>query len=155
MNTEIGYIHHIDHVVRDIEKARELYQKPGLLCPAPAYPALSRNAGKPTRPVVVRAAGTCLRHRRVAASVSLNDGVSCHVVGSRSWVIHSFRLCRCRETTSDGWGKRQVVTSVGTRCHMKTRQDVAVHRFVHKNIAFLLTESLTGCRQTASHCPVQ
>ncbi len=50
MNTEIGYIHHVGHVVRNIEKARELYQKLGFLCPAPAYPTLSRNAGEPTNP---------------------------------------------------------------------------------------------------------
>lgn len=50
MNTEIGYIHHVGHVVRDIEKARELYQKLGFLCPAPAYPTLSRTVGEPTKP---------------------------------------------------------------------------------------------------------
>ena len=50
MHNEIGYIHHVGHVVRDIEKARELYQKLGFLCPAPAYPTLSRNAGEPAKP---------------------------------------------------------------------------------------------------------
>ena len=50
MNTDIGYVHHVGHVVRDIEKARELYRQLGFLCPAPAYPTLSRNAGEPARP---------------------------------------------------------------------------------------------------------
>lgn len=50
MHSEIGYIHHVGHVVRDIEKARELYQKLGFFCPAPAYPTLSRNAGEPAKP---------------------------------------------------------------------------------------------------------
>lgn len=50
MHNEIGYIHHVGHVVRDIEKARELYQKLGFLCPAPAYPILSRNSGEPAKP---------------------------------------------------------------------------------------------------------
>jgi catechol 2,3-dioxygenase-like lactoylglutathione lyase family enzyme len=50
MNNEIGYVHHVGHVVRDIEQARKLYQKLGFLCSAPAYPVLSRNAGEPARP---------------------------------------------------------------------------------------------------------
>ncbi|HET9919171.1 MAG TPA: VOC family protein [Ktedonobacteraceae bacterium] len=50
MNNDIGYIHHVGHVVRDIEQARELYRRLGFLCPAPAYPTLSRNAGEPARP---------------------------------------------------------------------------------------------------------
>lgn len=50
MDNEIGYLHHIGHVVRDIEKARELYRKLGFLCPAPAYPTLSRNAGEAAKP---------------------------------------------------------------------------------------------------------
>ncbi len=47
---EIGYIHHVGHVVRDLEKARDLYRNLGFLCPAPAYPTLSRNAGEPAQP---------------------------------------------------------------------------------------------------------
>jgi catechol 2,3-dioxygenase-like lactoylglutathione lyase family enzyme len=50
MDAEIGYIHHVGHVVRDIEQARELYRRLGFLCPAPAYPVLSRNAGEPATP---------------------------------------------------------------------------------------------------------
>jgi catechol 2,3-dioxygenase-like lactoylglutathione lyase family enzyme len=50
MNNEIGYLHHVGHVVRDIEKARDLYRQLGFLCPAPAYPTLSRNAGEPDKP---------------------------------------------------------------------------------------------------------
>lgn len=50
MNNEIGYLHHVGHVVRDIEKARELYRKLGFLCPAPAYPTLSRQPGEPAKP---------------------------------------------------------------------------------------------------------
>ncbi|GAC1359120.1 MAG: VOC family protein [Ktedonobacteraceae bacterium] len=50
MDNEIGYLHHVGHVIRDIEKARELYRKLGFLCPAPAYPTMSRNAGEPAKP---------------------------------------------------------------------------------------------------------
>jgi catechol 2,3-dioxygenase-like lactoylglutathione lyase family enzyme len=50
MNNDIGYIHHVGHVVRDMEKARELYRRLGFLCPAPAYPVLSRSVGEPARP---------------------------------------------------------------------------------------------------------
>lgn len=50
MNHDIGYIHHVGHVVRDMEQARNLYRKLGFLCPAPAYPTLSRDAGEPASP---------------------------------------------------------------------------------------------------------
>ena len=50
MNHDIGYIHHVGHVVRDIAKAREHYGRLGFLCPAPAYPTLSRNAGELATP---------------------------------------------------------------------------------------------------------
>ena len=50
MHTEIGYIHHVGHVVHDIERARQVYHKLGFICPAPAYPMLSRNAGEPAKP---------------------------------------------------------------------------------------------------------
>jgi catechol 2,3-dioxygenase-like lactoylglutathione lyase family enzyme len=50
MDTEIGYLHHVGHVVRDIEQAREVYRKLGFLCPAPAYPVLERIAGESATP---------------------------------------------------------------------------------------------------------
>ncbi len=50
MNNEIGYIHHVGHVVRDIEQAQELYRRLGFFCTVPAYPMLSRTAGEPARP---------------------------------------------------------------------------------------------------------
>src|SRR5581483_3873965 len=50
MNPEIGYIHHVGHVVRDIEQAREVYRKLGFVCTALAYPVLSRHVGEPATP---------------------------------------------------------------------------------------------------------
>lgn len=50
MDTEIGYLHHVGHVVGDIAQAREVYRKLGFLCPAPAYPVLERIAGEPATP---------------------------------------------------------------------------------------------------------
>lgn len=50
MNNEIGYIHHVGHVVRDIEQARECYRRLGFFCPAPAYPTLSRGGDEPAQP---------------------------------------------------------------------------------------------------------
>lgn len=50
MNNEIGYIHHVGHVVRDIAQAQALYRRLGFLCTAPAYPTLSRSAGEPGKP---------------------------------------------------------------------------------------------------------
>lgn len=50
MNNEIGYVHHVGHVVRDMETARDLYRKLGFLCSVPAYPTLSRNAGELAKP---------------------------------------------------------------------------------------------------------
>ena len=50
MHNEIGYIHHVGHVVHDIEIARELYRRLGFLTTAPAYPTLSRKADEPATP---------------------------------------------------------------------------------------------------------
>ncbi len=50
MDNEIGYIHHVGHVVHDIETARERYRHLGFLCSAPPYPMLSRKAGEPAIP---------------------------------------------------------------------------------------------------------
>ncbi|GAC1475279.1 MAG: VOC family protein [Ktedonobacteraceae bacterium] len=50
MNSEIGYLHHVGHVVRDMEQARDLYRQLGFICAAPAYPTLSPHAGEPARP---------------------------------------------------------------------------------------------------------
>lgn len=50
MNSDIGYIHHIGHVVRDMKTARDLYRKLGFLCSAPAYPTLERIVGEPAKP---------------------------------------------------------------------------------------------------------
>ncbi len=50
MHNEIGYIHHVGHVVHNIETTRELYRRLGFLTTAPAYPTLSRKAGQPATP---------------------------------------------------------------------------------------------------------
>lgn len=50
MNSEIESSHHVGHVVRDMKAARDLYRKLGFLCPAPAYPTLSRIVGEPAKP---------------------------------------------------------------------------------------------------------
>jgi catechol 2,3-dioxygenase-like lactoylglutathione lyase family enzyme len=50
MNSDIEAIHHVGHVVRDMNTARDLYRKLGFLCSAPAYPTLSREAGEPAKP---------------------------------------------------------------------------------------------------------
>src|SRR5579875_2548425 len=50
MNSNIGYIHHVGHVVRDMKAAQDLYRKLGFLCPAPAYPTLSHGVDEPTQP---------------------------------------------------------------------------------------------------------
>ncbi len=50
MENEIGYIHHVGHVVHDIEQARELYRRLGFLCSTLAYPTLSRSTGGPAKP---------------------------------------------------------------------------------------------------------
>lgn len=50
MGSEIGYVHHVGHVVRDMEKAQGLYGKLGFTCTTPAYPTLSRREGEPAKP---------------------------------------------------------------------------------------------------------
>lgn len=50
LGSDIGYLHHVGHVVRDMQQARDLYQKLGFACPAPAYPTLARHADQPATP---------------------------------------------------------------------------------------------------------
>jgi Glyoxalase-like domain len=50
VTSDIGYLHHVGHVVRDMEEALERYRRLGFVCPPPAYPTLSRDDGAPPRP---------------------------------------------------------------------------------------------------------
>lgn len=50
VSSEIGYLHHVGHVVHDIEQARDLYRRLGFLCPAPSYPTLARREGEAPSP---------------------------------------------------------------------------------------------------------
>lgn len=50
MHAEIKFIHHVGHVVSDMEAALELYRKLGFLCSPPSYPVMSENEGEPAKP---------------------------------------------------------------------------------------------------------
>ncbi|MDK8179973.1 VOC family protein [Paenibacillus sp. UMB4589-SE434] len=50
MHAEIKFIHHVGHVVSDMEAALELYKKLGFVCSPPSYPAMSENEGEPPKP---------------------------------------------------------------------------------------------------------
>lgn len=50
MHAEIKFIHHVGHVVSDMETALELYRKLGFVCSPPSYPAMSENEGEPPKP---------------------------------------------------------------------------------------------------------
>ena len=50
MNSEIKYLHHVGHVVHDIEKARAFYRQLGFLCTVHTYPTLVRQAGEQAQP---------------------------------------------------------------------------------------------------------
>lgn len=50
MHAEIKFIHHVGHVVSDMEAALELYRKLGFVCSPPSYPAMSENEGEPPKP---------------------------------------------------------------------------------------------------------
>jgi hypothetical protein len=45
----VGRLHHVGHVVRDIEAAIALYRRMGFVVPPPSFPALARRAGEPLR----------------------------------------------------------------------------------------------------------
>jgi catechol 2,3-dioxygenase-like lactoylglutathione lyase family enzyme len=45
MATDIGYVHHVGHVVRDMERALRVYRQLGFICSHPAYPMLARTPG--------------------------------------------------------------------------------------------------------------
>ncbi|MDQ0115153.1 VOC family protein [Paenibacillus harenae] len=50
MSTEINKIHHVGHVVYDMEMALELYRKLGFICKPPAYPTMVEQEGGIPRP---------------------------------------------------------------------------------------------------------
>ncbi|PGU31968.1 hypothetical protein COD66_21850 [Bacillus cereus] len=50
MYAEIKFIHHVGHVVSDMEAALELYRKLGFVCSPPSYPAMAENEGEPPKP---------------------------------------------------------------------------------------------------------
>ncbi len=50
MHAEIKFIHHVGHVVSDMEAALELYRKLGFVCSPPSYPAMAENEGEPPKP---------------------------------------------------------------------------------------------------------
>lgn len=50
MTTQIGGLHHVGLIVRDMEEALELYTRLGFRLPPPAYPMLPLRAGEPPKP---------------------------------------------------------------------------------------------------------
>jgi len=50
MKTEINKIHHVGHVVHDMETALELYRKLGFVCRPPAYPTMAEQEGESPKP---------------------------------------------------------------------------------------------------------
>lgn len=51
MGTEIDKIHHVGHVVQDMETALELYRKLGFVCTLPAYPTMAEQEGETPKPL--------------------------------------------------------------------------------------------------------
>lgn len=50
MGTEIDKIHHVGHVVQDMETALELYRKLGFVCTPPVYPTMAEQEGEAPKP---------------------------------------------------------------------------------------------------------
>ncbi len=51
MSVKISHIHHIGHVVEDMNNALNLYRKLGFTCPPPSYGTLSEKNGEPPKPI--------------------------------------------------------------------------------------------------------
>lgn len=51
MGTEIDKIHHVGHVVQDMETALELYRKLGFVSTPPAYPTMAEQEGETPKPL--------------------------------------------------------------------------------------------------------
>ncbi|PTM58727.1 VOC family protein [Desmospora activa] len=51
MSTKIKHIHHVGHVVTDMEVALELYRKLGFVCPNPSYPTMAEKEGEAPKPL--------------------------------------------------------------------------------------------------------
>lgn len=51
MSPKINHIHHVGHVVRDMNNALELYRNMGFTCPPPSYGTLAEKEGELPKPV--------------------------------------------------------------------------------------------------------
>lgn len=45
----VSHLHHVGHVVRNIESAIALYRRMGFVVPPPSFPALAPRPGEPVR----------------------------------------------------------------------------------------------------------
>ncbi|WP_336211772.1 VOC family protein [Nonomuraea sp. LPB2021202275-12-8] len=50
MGNDVNGLHHVGHIVRDLNQASELYRRLGFTVPAPAFPVLPRVPGGPAEP---------------------------------------------------------------------------------------------------------
>ncbi|GAA3138720.1 VOC family protein [Planomonospora alba] len=50
MGDDVSGLHHVGHIVQDMDQATELYRRLGFTVPAPAYPVLPAVAGGPAEP---------------------------------------------------------------------------------------------------------
>ncbi len=88
------------------------------------------------------------------------------LLASLAWVMghRSLHLATAPQRFASRWVRflvQQRSQKAGCRvfakagCHPKTRQDVAVYLCAHKNIVSLLSLTLSGCHQAASHRPAE
>lgn len=74
MSAKISHIHHIGHIVWDMNTALNLYRKMGFTCPPPAYGMLSEKDGEPPKPVGAANTHITFLHNFIEIATVVEDG---------------------------------------------------------------------------------
>ena len=69
----VSHLHHVGHVVRDIESAIALYRRMGFVVPPPSFPALAPRPGEPVRAFGVGNTHVSLRNNFVELVTVIDD----------------------------------------------------------------------------------
>jgi Glyoxalase-like domain len=69
----VGHLHHVGHVVRNIESAIALYRRMGFVVPPPSFPALAPHPGEPARAFGVGNTHVSLRNNFVELVTVIDD----------------------------------------------------------------------------------
>jgi catechol 2,3-dioxygenase-like lactoylglutathione lyase family enzyme len=79
MSADINYLHHVGHVVTDMEEGLALYRRLGFVLLPPSYPMLSPHAGAPPRPVGAANTHASFARNFIELMTCLQEGSNSHI----------------------------------------------------------------------------